>query len=211
MQRGDNRPTTGREPAAPATLSLNELADAARVTVRTIRYYIAEGLLPPPVGAGPQSGYTTGHLDRLRLISRLKDAYLPLKEIRRQLTGLDDAAVRAALTDGSSGTGGSGPAQAETAATSDRSTARDYLDAVLAPATLREDAATYQVRERSRGPAPPAKPALAPPLAPDMTATESWRRVRLTDDAELLIRDGAYRKHRDRIEWLIGWARRVLN
>src|SRR5215216_5219614 len=77
--------------------TLNELTDEAGVSVRTVRYYIAEGLLPPPVGAGPRSGYTVGHLDRLRLIGQLKDAYLPLKEIRRRVAGLSDAEVRQRL------------------------------------------------------------------------------------------------------------------
>ena len=67
------------------------------MSVRTVRYYIAEGLLPPPEGSGPGSSYTQGHLDRLRLIQRLKEAYLPLKEIRRRLSGLSDDEVRSLL------------------------------------------------------------------------------------------------------------------
>src|SRR4051812_15528391 len=79
--------------------SLQELTRAANVSVRTVRYYIAEGLLPPPVSAGARSFYGEPHLDRLRLIGLLKDSFLPLKEIRRRLTGLDDAAVRLALAE----------------------------------------------------------------------------------------------------------------
>src|SRR5215208_1072416 len=78
-------------------LTLGDLTAAADVSVRTVRYYIAEGLLPPPEGSGPGSSYTRGHLDRLRLIQRLKEAYLPLKEIRRRLSGLGDEEVRSVL------------------------------------------------------------------------------------------------------------------
>jgi DNA-binding transcriptional MerR regulator len=78
-------------------LTLGELTSAADVSVRTVRYYIAEGLLPPPERSGPGSAYTQGHLDRLRLIQRLKEAYLPLKEIRRRLSGLSDKEVRSLL------------------------------------------------------------------------------------------------------------------
>src|SRR5688572_6123383 len=74
--------------------SLLELTQEAGVSVR---YYIAEGLLPPPDASGPRSFYTQGHLDRLRLIDRLKASYLPLKEIRRRLSTLDDAEVRRLL------------------------------------------------------------------------------------------------------------------
>jgi DNA-binding transcriptional MerR regulator len=80
-------------------MGLTELAEAAGVSVRTVRYYIAEGLLPPPLGAGPRAAYTAEHLDRLRLIARLKDAYLPLREIRRRLRGLDADAVRTLLVE----------------------------------------------------------------------------------------------------------------
>ena len=45
-------------------LTLAELTEAADVSVRTVRYYIAEGLLPPPEGSGPGSAYARGHLDR---------------------------------------------------------------------------------------------------------------------------------------------------
>src|SRR4051794_38623766 len=89
-----------RRSAEVERLTLGELTAAADVSVRTVRYYIAEGLLPPPEGSGPGSAYTQGHLDRLRLIQRLKEAYLPLKEIRRRLSGLSDDEVRNLLAAG---------------------------------------------------------------------------------------------------------------
>jgi DNA-binding transcriptional MerR regulator len=63
-------------------LLIHELAEKAGVSVRTIRYYIEEGLLPPPTYEGKYSFYSTAYLDRLELIRRLKDSYLPLREIR---------------------------------------------------------------------------------------------------------------------------------
>lgn len=71
--------------AAEASMSISELAEAAGVTPRTIRFYVAEGLLPPPSGAGAQREYSSEHLLRLRAIKRLKGDYLPLTEIRRRL------------------------------------------------------------------------------------------------------------------------------
>ncbi len=38
----------------------------------------------------------------------------------------------------------------------------------------------------------------------------AWRRVPLGADAELLIRDETYQRRRDRVEWLVAWARKVL-
>ena len=74
---------------------LQDLSDLAGVTPRTIRYYIAQGLLPSPGRAGPGATYTDGHLNRLRLIKRLQREHLPLAEIRSRLAALDDATVAA--------------------------------------------------------------------------------------------------------------------
>ena len=67
------------------TYRLTELADAAGVTPRTVRYYIAQGLLSSPgrLGASTRSG--RDHLDRLHVIRTLQDQGLSLAEIRDRL------------------------------------------------------------------------------------------------------------------------------
>ena len=83
---------TSRTPAAPDrddSYTLEELCDLAGVTVRTVRYYISEGLLPPPVGHGASARYTDDHRARLDVIGALKAQYLPLREIRRTLDGMN--------------------------------------------------------------------------------------------------------------------------
>ena len=67
------------------TYRLPELADAAGVTPRTVRYYIAQGLLPSPGRLGAGTRYGREHLDRLHLIRRLQDQGLSLAEIRDRL------------------------------------------------------------------------------------------------------------------------------
>ena len=74
--------------------SLTELADLAGVTPRTVRYYLAQGLLPAVGQSGPGSKYDDGHLARLRVIRRLQAEHLPLAEIRRRLETLDDGEIR---------------------------------------------------------------------------------------------------------------------
>src|SRR5882672_2759069 len=69
----------------PTELTIAELAERAGVTPRTIRYYVAEGLLPPPGGSGQRRVYGQEHLARLEAIRNLKASYLPLHEIRRKL------------------------------------------------------------------------------------------------------------------------------
>ncbi len=58
------------------------------VTERTIRYYIQEGVLPPPQGAGPSSYYSLEHLTRLSLVWRFKAALLPLSQIKQLMSEL---------------------------------------------------------------------------------------------------------------------------
>jgi len=79
------------------TYTIGELAQAADVTTRTIRYYVAQGLLSPPYGGGRAASYGEQHLYRLELIKLLKQEFLPLNEIKALLYGLDDDAVRTLL------------------------------------------------------------------------------------------------------------------
>lgn len=197
------------------TMTLAELTEAADVSTRTVRYYIAEGLLPPPEGAGPSSVYTTGHLARLRLIQHLKAAYWPLKEIRRRLSGLSDSEVETALLEIDAT-----PEVAAARADAAMAPARDYL-AVL------EQRAKYRTEPlplREPTPPPPAVsfPGAPHPAAPvhrevqsdDLVPEEDvgslWRRIPLGEDAELVISERAYTRHRERIDWLIRWARKVF-
>lgn len=77
--------------------SLAELARLAAVTPRTVRYYVAQGLLPSPEAAGPATRYGDGHLSRLRLIRRLQRQHLPLAEIRVRMERMGDDEVHSAL------------------------------------------------------------------------------------------------------------------
>jgi DNA-binding transcriptional MerR regulator len=82
-----------------AIWTIGELAAAADVTSRTIRYYTAEGLLPPPELRGKYALYSTDHLNRLRLIAQLKAAYLPLHEIRARIERLTSDQVAQLLAE----------------------------------------------------------------------------------------------------------------
>lgn len=81
--------------------SIGELAKAADVTPRTIRFYSAEGLLPPAMSEGRYAVYTDAHLVRLQLIQRLKNAFLPLNAIRAYIEGLSDVQITALIGDSS--------------------------------------------------------------------------------------------------------------
>lgn len=69
--------------------SIGEIADAASVSRRTIRFYVQSEVIPPPVGLGRYCYYTEEHLDAIRR-HRLKkveeQAFLSLGKIPRYET-----------------------------------------------------------------------------------------------------------------------------
>jgi DNA-binding transcriptional MerR regulator len=67
--------------------TLQELAAEAGLPARTIRFYIARGLLPGPDKAGRGAAYTEAHLARLQQIKNLQARGLMLAEIAHQLRG----------------------------------------------------------------------------------------------------------------------------
>ena len=77
--------------------AISDLARLTGLNVRTIRYYIAQGLIPASGESGPGAHYGQGHLDRLRLTKRLQQQHLPLAEIRQRLAALTDADVAGLL------------------------------------------------------------------------------------------------------------------
>lgn len=75
-------------------LTVDELAAATGLTVRTARYYAGLGLLPPPERRGRMAYYSAEHKARLELIRALQDHGFTLAAIERYLSRLPaDASV----------------------------------------------------------------------------------------------------------------------
>jgi len=75
--------------------SIDELSTLAGVTPRTVRYYIAEGLVDRPKGEKRGSHYLRRHLEQLLVIRRWTDAGLSLERVRELLAGApEDPAPR---------------------------------------------------------------------------------------------------------------------
>ncbi|MFC4607198.1 MerR family transcriptional regulator [Streptomyces maoxianensis] len=73
------------------TLTVDELAARAGVTVRTVRFYSTRGLLPPPaIGPRRVGHYGPGHLSRLALIEELQHQGMTLAAIERYLEQLPE-------------------------------------------------------------------------------------------------------------------------
>jgi DNA-binding transcriptional MerR regulator len=65
-----------------AEYTIAELAELGGVSRRTVRYYVQEGLIPPPKGLGRGAHYTKEHLDALLRVKSMQERGLLLEEIR---------------------------------------------------------------------------------------------------------------------------------
>lgn len=161
--------------------SLGELSEIADVSPRTVRYYIVEGLLPPPLTTGRNATYSQEHLDRLNAIAAMKEMYLPLREIRHRLNTLTPEQMR-------------DPAYLATlsqAVAMDRSMGRRHernprhdRSAQIGAAAARRMAHMESPR-RSMAQREQVGSLSAPPME---DVSNTWERFPLGEDAELLIR-----------------------
>lgn len=173
----------------PEPIDLLELSDKTKVSPRTIRYYIQQGLLPAPDTRGPGAHYGDEHVDRLKLIRKLQQEHLPLSEIRKRLEKLGSNEIKQILA-----------AEQHPKPSS----ASDYVRQVL-----REGAASYAAPPRGLSES-------AAILHPDHNANPNklqrsqWERFTLAPDVELHVRRPVSREDNRRIERLLEAAREIF-
>lgn len=184
-------------------LDLPELSARAGVSARTVRYYIQQGLLPPPEARGPGAHYSSEHLYRIRLIKRLQREHLPLAEIRRRLDELDDGEIRRLAEE-----------VAERPPAS--SSAADYIRSLLSegPATLRAAPPPSVVYDSIASPASLAPARTAPERKHErddrQPVRSQWDRIALAPDVELHVRRPLSREQNRNVERLMEAARIIF-
>jgi DNA-binding transcriptional MerR regulator len=177
-----------------AALTIQKLADAAGVSVRTIRYYIAEGLLPPPGARGKAATYGEDHLLRLRLIRRLVEQRRPLAEIRGQLSALTREELRGLAAEEERRAWQLGSPEQPL-------TPRQYIAALLE----RERDGAERARQSVERPEPRSSS-----TAKAVRRAEEWERWELAAGVELHVRADAKLASRDLIQRLLREADRSL-
>ena len=208
-------------PDDPYTIS--DLARLSGVTPRTVRYYVAQGLLPSPEQAGPSTRYGEGHLARLRLIRRLQRDHLPLAEIRARVAPLADDEVQRLVA-----------ADVEPATKPTPARALSFVQDLMAQSgvqprvamardvPLARANAIYEPRipdgyPQPSMPAPMPAPAPAPPaITPGEPRNpfidrSTWERHALSPDVELHVRRPLDRRSNKRVEQLIRIAREMFD
>ena len=136
------------------TLTVDELAARAGVTVRTVRFYGTRGLLPPPV-IGPRrvGHYGQEHLSRLALIEELQHQGMTLAAIERYLQQLPeglsahDLAIHRAVMASWAPDSAEEVSRAELERRAGRPLSAEDLDRLVAMSVVREaaDPDTYRV------------------------------------------------------------------
>ena len=125
---------------------------------RTIRYYLAEGLIQTPEERqGTASVFSYLHLLQLLTVKKLQAEHLPIRKIRELVADKTEQELETLL-------GVRGPAGKKTEA-------KRYLESLLVPA-----------------PAAPPTQMAAPPPPQQLDASPSWQRVEIEPGLELHVR-----------------------
>lgn len=204
---------------AQPLLTIDELAARADVPIRTVRFYIAEGLLPGASTRGKGASYTQEHLDRLQLIRLLVARHLPLAQIHALVTRLPPGEVHAVLQEEEARTG-------EVSAHAGKpSSPKEYLSALLDQARgypghgssggSSGSGGAGSTARRLRDAQPAHSPSLASlaspaPLAQSSSAQTRWHRWELAPGIELQVRADVARTQQEVIDRVLHAVREVL-
>jgi DNA-binding transcriptional MerR regulator len=179
---------------------INQLAERAGVTVRTIRYYVNEGLLPPPQTKGRYSAYDEDYLYRIRLIKFYKESYLPLSRIRALLDHMTPEEIRSTVEmyEKEPPVFNTPPSLELSDKVEENLSAREYLNSIGMPKRLIQEP---QVSMHLKIPPDMEERSISP--GPQPTRDVSWKRIEIAEGIELLVREDVFRLRRREIEDLI--------
>ena len=186
--------------------AINELSALSGLPVRTIRYYLAQGLIPSAGKEGPATRYPDATLARLRLIAKLRNAHLPLAEIRKRLAMLSDAEVMGLIEAPEE------PAPQGSALDYVRSLlgGSDQLEAfAVRPVPIGIPPSTVPLARSVHTDHSPPVPTPVPPDKEPLGQRSSWEHVVITPDIELHLRRPLSRRDNRMVERLIAFARQL--
>lgn len=190
--------------------SLADLAAASGLEPRTIRSWVAQGLLPPPLTRGPAARYPADTLSRLLAIRTMRNALgMSLTDIRKELLVANPEQIAAYASRAETLAKPSPPAG------NPPSSALDYIANLRAgvpkpPPSVAAEAAAPPPRAATglealehrlgQGRSEPARKARA----------EEWLRIPVTPDVELTVRGPLDAEQRTRLERCADLIRDIL-
>lgn len=195
--------------------TLEDLERLSGLPIRTLRFYIQEGLLPGPDTRGKYARYSGRHLASLELIQRLKNMRLPLQQIRRMLDDMttDDLAQVLHAPNAEAPLRNLPPEKGQFFG---------KMDEDLPVSSERDPSArTGQLHSIIRDTSPqnyylttPAQPqsARSQPVQKTRTQTEeTWQRIQLAEGVELQVRKPLDRQTLRLVDELRKFARRFID
>jgi DNA-binding transcriptional MerR regulator len=178
---------------------IGELAEKTGVSVRTIRYYISEGLLPSPQTRGRYTVYDEDYIERIELIKRLKEAFLPIREIRMMLESKSKVEIDEFLSHYEN----------------TRTTENDALNYI---AGVMENKNEYSRRpDTMQIQSPPSESRVnrsAMPMAKrpsDFGSDDNWKRFEIIPGFEFHITERTFNRHQREIQQMIEKAKAILS
>jgi DNA-binding transcriptional MerR regulator len=148
---------------------------------RTVRFYLAEGLLSPAEEKqGTASVFGYKHLLQLLAVKKLQAEDLPIRKIKQLLDGLEEADLKKLL-------------QVESKR-AQKNEATKFLESLLTTSKLEDKALSGPLRQRSS----PSLSKAIPPAASDFGSLassapeqlDSWVRIEVEQGVELHLRSG---------------------
>lgn len=193
--------------------SLNDLATASGIEARTIRSWVAQGLLPAPLTRGPAARYPVETLERVLAIRAMRDVLgMPLAEIRKELLVANPDQIRAHASR-ALGLPQASLSPTPTHASPETSTALDYIGKLRAkgstvPSLSQSTPAAplplqgFEALEQhlGRGRAEPARKSRA----------EEWLHISITPDVAFTVRAPLDAEQRVRLERCADLIRDIL-
>lgn len=196
-------------------LTLEDLAAQSGLTLRTLRFYMQEGLLPGPETRGKYARYSQQHLDRLELIRRMKDLRLPLQEIRQlidNMTPEEMSRLRRYQDEIAQKININKYAMNDTSAINEKpSSALDYIHSIQA---VQENVRAYRQPKQPLPLADAVRPRMLKQVDRSIpqppAGQETWRRIQLADGIELNVRETDDQHEKQQLEQLIQSVRKLI-
>ena len=207
-------------------LTLAELADASGLQSRTIRSWVAQGLLPGPLTRGPAARYPADQLERILAIRTLKDLLgMSLTDIRRELLVASAEQIQAWAAK-AAGIAPESPKSSAMSEPADPTAALDYFHSLRSTEPAARFGMTHSVSESEQAPPYGASPkprtsgfeALERRLmetgartpAAGKSRSEQWIKLSITPDVELSVRGQLDPEQRARLERCAELMRDIL-
>jgi DNA-binding transcriptional MerR regulator len=193
--------------------SLADLAAASGIEARTIRSWVAQGLLPAPLNRGPTARYPAETLERLLAIRTMRDTLgMPLSEIRKELLVASTDQIQAYASRAQD-------LRRELAPTQERSpqpsAALDYISSLRSRTKVSAEASpVLALREEPMQPqgfgALEHRLGQGRPDPARKARAEEWLRIPITPDLELTVRAPLDAEQRVRLERCADLIRDIL-